>query len=249
MENRDKRSILLSFVLGDGCLHRSGPAQRNKMGYISIKHGWKQEDYVHWKASMLSKVMNKEVKVHSAKSTVKALNKTYDQFKIQIGWKRMRAWRKFCYPNEMKSFKRILPFINHEEFALAVWLMDDGSVDASKKTRVDGTNIKVCCGLNLYLGECFKEDAEYCQKWMKEKFNIDCKLKWQAYKYKGTLRYYPHLRFNVQQSIQVWNIIKDTVISIPSMRQKFSVLEARANRSDLLQPQSRKNFREDIVQA
>lgn len=236
MLNKDKRSILLSLILGDGCLHRSGPAQRNKMGYISIKHGHKQKAYVEFKANLISTILQREVKVHPAKSQVKALNKTYEQYKLQVGMTRMRSWRKFCYPNNKKSFSKILPFIRHPALALALWIMDDGT--GSTSGNKNDPNGRVCGGLTLFLGECYQEDAKFAQDWIHKNFNVIPKLRWQAVKYKGTIRYYPELKFNVQQAIAIYNAIKPVCDLVPSMYYKFRLLEERANRTDLLQPQT-----------
>jgi hypothetical protein len=233
--NRDKRSILLSLILGDGCLHLSSPSQHNKMGYISIKHGYKQKDYVEWKARMVSHVLNKEIKVHSAISKVKALDKEYDQFKIQFGQKRMRSWRKFCYPNNKKSLRKILPFIRHDIFAAAVWLMDDGTVRTAPKKD---TTERICVGMTLYLGDVFREEAEYAQKWFLDTFGVQTRLKWQKVKYKGSIREYPELIFHTQEALFIWSKIRNEVLAIPSMVHKFRAIEKRFHRIDLLQPQT-----------
>lgn len=249
MENKVKRSLLLSTILGDGCLHRSGPAQRNKMGYISIKHGHKQKDYLEWKAKLLSLVKGDVVNVRPTKSYVKALDKTYDQYVIQFGMKRMRSWRRFCYPNNIKSFEKILPFINTPKLAAALWLMDDGT--GSTGIAIKGTNIRVCTGFVLFLGTATKQDAESAQLWFKDTFNVTPRIRYQKVLYKSSERFYPELRFTVQDSITMWKNIKNIVKLIPSMSYKFKLLNDRANRNDLLQPQTlviKDLTSEDIVQ-
>lgn len=247
MKNKDKRSILLALILGDGCLHNSSPSQKNKMGYISIKHGIKQADYLNWKARLLNYATNRIVNIHNTNSYVKALDKNYPQVKVQIGMKRMRAWRKFCYPNNKKSLNRILPFIHHKELALALWFMDDGTVGTARANRKDPT--RVCSGLVLYLGDIFREDAFAAKIWFENNFDVKPKLKWQKFKYKNSTRTYPELRFTVQDALKIWYIISPIVNNIESMKYKFRLLDERSKRSDLLQPQTQGLTPcEDIVQ-
>lgn len=249
MENKIKRSVLLSTILGDGCLHRSGPAQKNKMGYISIKHGHKQKGYIEWKARLLSLIKGYTVNVRPAKSFVSTLNKTYDQYVVQFGMKRMRSWRRFCYPNNIKSFEKILPFVYTPRLAAALWLMDDGT--GSTGIAIKGTKIRVCTGFVLFLGTATERDALAAQSWFKEKFNVNPRIRSQDVKYKGSIRTYLELRFNVQDSITMWNNIKDIVVKVPSMYYKFRLLDDRSKRSDLLQPQTliiKDLMSEDIVQ-
>ena len=237
MLNKDKRSKLLSFILGDGCLHMSGPNQIPKIGYIAIKHGHKQKDYVEWKAKILSELMNKDVKVHSATSYVKTLDKSYAQYKIQIGWKRMRAWRRFCYPNNKKSIKRLLKFIHHPDLAAALWWGDDGSVSTGIVGNRKVYNPNRCCsGFVLYLGDISKDDAWAAHDWFSFNFNIKPRIRWQTVKYKGIVNYYPELRFSVLDSLKVWKRVKYYFKYIPSMMYKFRLLEELANRVDLPQP-------------
>jgi hypothetical protein len=239
MENKYKRSGLLCTILGDGCLHLAGPRQAHNYAYISIKHGWKQKDYVEYKAKLLSLLMDREVNVRGTKSYVKALDKTYDQYVISVGWKRLRAWRKFCYLNNIKRFSRILPFIKHPVLATALWFMDDGTVGTGPACRSDKTNKeRICSGFVLYLGECFKEDAYEALYWFERNFKVKPKLRWQDVKYKGTIRTYPELRFTVADSLYIWKNIRHIVMEIPSMQHKFRRLEDRYNRADLAQPQT-----------
>lgn len=238
IDNISKRSILLATVLGDGCLYNSSPSQHNLMGYITIEHGYKQKDYVEFKAELLSLITGKIIKCKSTKGYVKATDKIYDKYKLQFGWKRMRAWRNFCYPNKVKSHKKLLKFIKHPKLALALWLMDDGTVMTGRVRRNDPSSPRVASGFILYLGEIYREDAFEIQWWFEKTFKVKPKLSWQKHKYKGTIRSYPHLSFNVQDSLYLYKHIRDIVQSIPSMANKFLKLENRYNRSDLLQPQT-----------
>jgi hypothetical protein len=58
MLNKDKRSFVLSLILGDGCLHYIRSNGR-LYGGITINHGNQQADYNAWKAKLLSNIFNK----------------------------------------------------------------------------------------------------------------------------------------------------------------------------------------------
>lgn len=237
MENKDKRSLLLATILGDGCLHYNGP--KKTTAYISIKHGHMQKDYVEFKSKLLSIVTTRDVNVRGTTSYVKALDKTYAQNVISIGWKRMRAWRKFVYLQDIKRHGRILPFIKHPILASALWLMDDGTSSTGPANRSDQKNKdRVFTGFVLYLGEVFREDAYDCLHWFERTYKIKPKLRWQKVKYKGAIKTYPELRFTVADSLYIWKNIRNIVIQIPSMLKKFEKVEQRFQRTDLLQPQA-----------
>lgn len=248
--NADKRSLIFCMTLGDGSLYKSSPSQKNITGYFVCKHGWQQEDYLRWKADLAAITMGRPVNVRSATSKIKKLNKTYQQFTFMMGAKRFRAWRNFTYPNNVKSYSKLLNFIKHPKLAAALWLMDDGSLS----TGYPGSNKnvpRVCTGLVLYLGQCFREDAFSAQNWFKRNFKVNPRIRWQKVKYNGTIRQYPELRFTVQDSLVIWKNIKFIVETIPSMMNKFQKLEDRAKRNDLLQPQTlpiSESVSEDIVQ-
>lgn len=237
--NKEKKSLIFSLTLGDGALYKSSPSQRNSTGYFACKHGWKQEDYLRWKAKLAEVIMDRPVNVRKTKSKVKVLNKEYDQYVFLIGANRFRSWREYTYPNNVKSQTKLLKHIYHYQLATALWFMDDGTVSTGypnpTERRLKGK--RICSGLVLYLGQCFREDAFECQNWFRKIFNVSPRLKWQNVKYKGAIKSYPELRFTVQDALVIWNNISYIVNEIPSMRDKFQKLEERSQRSDLLQPQ------------
>lgn len=239
MLNKDKRSIILSFVLGDGCIATADNHYKGKTypsGKIVIKHGEKQKDYLLWKAEILSKVVGKEINVNSTKSFVKELNKSYDQFQLSWSYKPLRSWKKMFYINKTKRISKILKYLRHDAFAAAVWLMDDGSCTKTKKPN--GTI--VFTGLILYICDQFSEDCEEILKWWNERFKVNGKLKWQKQKYKNAIKYFPKIYFNNLDSLKIWEQIKPFVSQIPSMVDKFQAVEDRRNRRDLAQPQADK---------
>jgi hypothetical protein len=237
MTNKDKRSIILSSIIGDGNIavtNKNKKTNKHYSGMISIKHGAQQKDYLQWKAEILEKIKGVPINVLYKTSHVAALNKTYDQYGIQWVSKKFRSWHKIFYKNRIKDIPKILKFVRHPYFAAAVWLMDDGSCTRNKKKN--GT--EVFTGLILYICD---QPIENCYKildWWKANFNITPKLKWQKQYYKGVMKEFPKLYFSNIDSLVIWNYIRPYVVQIPSMEHKFRFIEIRSKRMDLIQPQA-----------
>jgi LAGLIDADG DNA endonuclease family len=225
MLNKEKRSTLLSFLLGDGHL----ASKRNKInkhgsriyyGEFSINHSDKQKDYLEWKRDIFSKVMGKPINIRKIHQDNKVWDFKSIQHSFTIASKKFRAWRKFCYPNNKKDSSRILKFILDKNFALAVWLMDDGNCQAtSAKFYEKFTAIRLhTCSENY-------EGHVKIAEWFKINYGVEAKIRIQ-HKKKLNKQYY-YLVFNVHDSLVLWPHVRDLILSIPSMKYKFRTLEHR----------------------
>jgi len=202
MINKDKRSLILLLALGDGCLHYI--KRQNKVyGGITIDHGIMQADYQSWKAKLLSYVANRNVSVRTGHKG--------NSVQVSLSLKRIRAWKRFCYFNDKKSIPRILKFVQHPELAMAVMLMDDGYVE----TNGDRKGAK----FRLFLCDQTQEELNFIINWFKEHFNVTPVIKYQNDSKKQ--KSYPYLKFNSEDSLTLWGIIKDFALSFKSMRHKF----------------------------
>lgn len=203
--------MVLSLVLGDGCLHYI--KNNGKLfGGLTIDHGIQQADYQSWKASLLSTIFNKPVKMrngHKGKSV-----------QISLCMKRFKAWRKFCYPNNKKDISKILPFINNPGFALAVWLSDDGYVETSKNIKAPNS---ISSRLRLFTCDQDINTQKLVIKWFKDHFNVDVKIKYLKSKQQN--KSYPYLKFTQEDSLKLWEIIREFILQFKSMRHKFRHIE------------------------
>lgn len=207
MLNKDKRSLLLSLALGDGCLHYIRNAGK-LYGGLTIDHGIAQSDYQSWKAKLLSSIFEKEVKMrtgHKGKSV-----------QVSVCLKRIRAWRKFTYPNNKKSIPKILNFVRHPEFALSVWLMDDGYVEPGMYNK-KLTSIT----LRLFVCDQNEQELKLIQEWLKTNFDIESRVLYQNSKGKK----YPFIKINQSDSLKVWGKIRDFALQFKSMKHKFRYIE------------------------
>ena len=216
MLNKDKRSITLSFLLGDGCMHYTSAKNKKgqpSSGCITIAHGNAQADYNAWKAKMLGFIYNRDIKI-------RPFNKgTATQISICV--KRFKAWRKFCYPNGKKDLPTVLKFIRHPEFALAIWLMDDGYVEPSLDKRYPGK----CYGAVFRIFTCDQTPEQHAKmiEWFQKTFQVTPKV---AYSKKDDI-YYPFLKFNTPDSLKLWGFIREHVLQHKSMKHKFRYMEYR----------------------
>lgn len=215
MLNKDKRSLILSMVLGDGCLHYLHKNNKGTYGSLTIDHGIQQADYVAWKANIISNIIGRDIKVrpgHNGKSV-----------QISVSWNRLKAWRKFCYPNGKKDLTKILPFINHPEFAVAIWLMDDGYVEPSISKLATGEKKNYGARFRIFTESQPIADQQYFVNWFITHLNVTPMIK--TYNCKKTKSKKPFLKFTQEDSLKIWSIIREQVLSLKSMQYKFRYIE------------------------
>lgn len=238
--NKDIRSIMVSLLLGDGCLYRSG--KKNSV-YFQIIHGDSQADYISWKRDLINlTVPDCRVKIKS--SIVYTNNKPFVRHKIALSRTRFRAWKKFFYPGGKKDISKMLRFIRHPELALAIWLMDDGTVNYTK-------NKNNAC-LRLHTDSEKIESVQKCIDYLNTTFNFNLKLYMRKHGAKNNFKQYPIIRFNTQDSLTAWKIIREFVLKFKSMQHKFRHLELKYQKS-ILQRVPDRRFKsaksDDIVQS
>lgn len=217
MLRKDKRSMLLSLVIGDGCLHYVGKTK--KYGSITIGHSIHQADYVAWKAKLVGSIIGRNINIRTSNNN-RGFSKDSTLVQFSAVWRRFKAWRKFTYPNGKKVKSRILRFITNPDFLMAVWLMDDGYVEG----KIDPKYNK-CYNANLRIFIC-DESLESCikiQEWIKDTYGFETKLKYQK---KGD-KSYPFLKINSKDSLILWKNIREFVLQFKSMQHKFRFLEMR----------------------
>lgn len=234
MLNRDKRSFVLSLVLGDGCLHYI--KNHGKLyGGLTIDHGLDQADYQSWKAKLLSDIFKRDVKMrngHKGKSV-----------QVSVCQKRLRAWRKFCYPNNRKSIPKILKFITNTYFAIAIWLMDDGYVEPSFSKLKNGDKKNYGARFRIFTNSQTLEEVEEIKKWFNS-FGLEPKIKLHTDNNKQV----PIIKFTQKDSLIIWSKIRGFVLTFKSMQYKFRYIED-IYKLKLSQAQGSENITNDIVDA
>jgi hypothetical protein len=236
MTRKDKRSLLLSLVIGDGCLHyiRSG---KKKYGAITIAHSTAQADYIAWKAGLIGSILGRQVNLRKTPNQQGYKNAS-ELIQISTSWIRFKAWRKFVYPNGKKDKSRILRFITNPDFLIAVWLMDDGYVEG----KIDKKYQK-CYNANLRIFICDQspESCEKIKRWIEDQYGFEIKLKFTTKDGKK----YPFLKLGTAGSEKIWKQIREFVLQFKSMQHKFRFLEMRYQHKLLIAHHTRKS--DDIV--
>ncbi len=211
MLNKDKRSLCLALCLGDGCFHYFKRSS-GVYGGLTIDHGIEQADYQKWKAELLGTIFDREVRVrtgHKGKSV--QINVCNNVFK---------AYRRFIYKDNKKRISRILPFIRHPELALAIWLMDDGYVEAGGKKN----GKRFTAGLRIFTCDQEPEEQEIIMQWLKANFNCDSWVRYQTCNKKN--KKYPFIKINSKGAFIIWEKIRSFVLQFKSMQYKFRCIES-----------------------
>ncbi len=219
MLNKDKRSIILMMLLGDGNLHV------DKRGYprFSLDHGLTQSDYIAWKAQLMGIACERQINLrqgHKGKS-----------IQFQVSMKRFVAWYKFTYPNRKKDLAKIIKFIRQPELALAIWLMDDGYVEPSQDKRYPDKLYGAI--FRIFTCDQSMQTQEVLIQWFKDTFDVTPRILYQK---KKDVKY-PFLKFNQVDSLKLWKIIREHVLQFKSMQHKFRHIE-QIYQLRCLQPQS-----------
>lgn len=213
MKRKDKRDLVLSLCLGDGCLAYTS----NRISAtITLGHGLEQKDYLEFKANFLTQAFEKKV-------NVRQMNKN-TAVQAALCKKRFKAWRKFIYVNGKKDISRILPFIINNTRALSFWLMDDGYVESSKSKEKNGIKLLYGASLRLFTCDQSLETHDKIIEWFFIKFDVIPKIRysWNNKQQKN----YPFLKFKSEDSLKIWSQIRDFVLLTDSMKHKFRNMEA-----------------------
>ena len=118
--NERQRNLVLGSLLGDGYL-----AETTRGYAFRVNHGPSQKDYVDWKFKILRNIVNSPPKF--------AKNCYYFRTVSHVFFDRLREQ---FYSGNKKVVPRKLIEKQLNPFALAVWVMDDGSKDG-KQLRIN----------------------------------------------------------------------------------------------------------------
>lgn len=209
--NKDSRNLLIAMLLGDGTICKSKYSNSMK-----IHQGRKQKEYTEWKIKQLCEagIPNSGLLEYNTKS-----NFTHGEY-----WKNYVCWinsnpfinvlRRVIYKPVGKIFSRKL--LNRVDArGLAIWYMDDGSLNFKKHTRLDGT--KKVHGLFLRISTCLpKQYAQVYIDWLKEEWGVEFYLY-----HEGKKKDSYSLCCGTNEAIKFINIVKPYVSQVESMKYKI----------------------------
>lgn len=161
---KEEKATIRGVAIGDSYIEKQKNYYR-----IHIIHSAKQYEYIKFKANYLSKACNKEIKITEFD------NNGYPGVRMTVS----NGYFKFVYswlykPNKKLTLKYLRKVNN---FGVAFWYMDDGSLYAKKR------NGKIH-SYELVISTCCTEsEAKDCIFFFKERFDVNFTLKLNKGKY------------------------------------------------------------------
>jgi hypothetical protein len=203
------KNVLLGTLLGDSCV-RYRENKGNFYGEFSITHCYQQKDYIDHIASLIRKEYNEHVSVYDRKSRSVLELANYN--------KRWVEWRDKYYPNNKKDPIAILNDVTDPIEALSYWLMDDGCIHYSTKNK-DNLSPR------LLIATCSETEETHIKmiEWFQKNFNVSPYITKQRNKKRN--KEWLLLKFTVGDSCKIWQKVRHKIISIPSMKYKFRIVE------------------------
>lgn len=210
--NKESRNLLIAMLLGDGSLCK----QKTGSVFMKLHQGRFQKEYTEWKSRQLdlAGIPNSGVCEYFMKTNFTHGEKWANYVCRIYTNPFLNVLRRVIYKPEGKVFSRKL--LNRlDARGLAIWYMDDGSLNFKKHKRVDGT-YKIH-GLFLRISTCLpKEILQTYIDYFKEVWDI------HFYMYhEGSKKDSYSLNCGTNEAIKFINIVKPYVSQITSMRYKI----------------------------
>jgi ubiquinol-cytochrome c reductase cytochrome b subunit len=181
-----QKQFVVGHLLGDGCLYKD---RKNSLYKLSISQKKAHSQYFHWKREILNPFVNSwRENVDKRKNSI-MLNAT------TICHPEFQVFTNFFYT---ENRTKIVPKNLEEYFtplALAVWIMDDGSLNQKVNMRISTMSFNY-------------NDHVVLQNYLKNVFGLDCKI--MNYKYKN--KQYYQITFNKENTQKLSNIIRPYIV-------------------------------------
>lgn len=191
-----QREFLLGTLLGDGHISIT---KSHELARFSISHNNKQIEYIKWKANILHNI-ERGIKNYTVVN--KGNNKKYKICNLSTtATDDLLDLHRLFYNDKIKVIRDELIEQITSPFSLAIWIMDDGTLDKRSK------RINIC-------SDSFTHKEHILLKRMfLDNFNLNVKIVKYGNKYR--------LHFTVVETRKLVNIIKPFIIE--SMLYKVSV--------------------------
>lgn len=194
--NRNSRNALLSVILGDGYLGKTGNG--------GILHCAAQHDYLIWKVAYLRKfnISCGDIKFKN--------NVGFPAYYIYINTTKWgKLLRRILYKDGFKNIYNRKLLNRLDPIHLAIWYMDDGGLSQKKR------NGKVCSNDLMINTHTTKENNQIIINYFKEVWNIN----FTQVKNRG----YYRLRCGTKEARKFLEITREYVCQIPSMAHKINI--------------------------
>ena len=200
--DKRKKSILIALAIGDGSLYEKHKEMKKRVVSLEIQHGYKQKEYIEWKADLCRKATGTLCKINVKEFKGKTINgvtlsDTYG-YRFSSVSRYYKVLRKWIYPNNKKKLSiKYLKYL--DAMGIAIWYMDDGSTYIDKRPfkKFQGS-----CEFSLHSTE---EEAKEVITYFKEYWGLD---------------FYLHKRKESQYNVRCYN---DTAIKFMDLIRPYVV--------------------------
>lgn len=187
-----QKEIVFGTVLGDGCIANHGRLARLMLGQCE-----KQKDFLHWKAHELG-ITKIQVRENKRKDSIMYYCNSYTHMEYKNIRKKFYINNKKIVPRDISNY--ITPL------ALAVWIMDDGSLCSPFNIRISTDSFSY-------------QDHLVLKDMFKIKFDLNVKI--CEYTRRNSKYYY--LSFNKKNTLKLEEIVKPYILDcmkykLPSSR-------------------------------
>lgn len=164
--NEKQRETLIGSLLGDGCLIANswGKNYRLKMEQCD-----NQKKYLFWKYEIFKNFTLQPPKYQATTNSWSFRTISHPEF---------TAFRDLFYPKGKKSIPNDFEKILTSQLSLAIWFMDDGSLNTRKDsfilntqsfTKDDNEKLKECLALNFSIQTTLNRDKSYWRLYVSKK--------------------------------------------------------------------------------
>jgi hypothetical protein len=199
--NKENLNFLLSCLIGDGCLTRTGR--------FVVAHGLQQQDYCEWKAKRFSDILNQEIKALPTRQCTQ----------LQFQRKTLKTSYLRYYIDSKKRIDCILKDISNPLEAIAIWVCDDGNVNPSiNKTynKCYSASIQIFTFTDL-------EETVQIVRWFEKHVGLKPNMMFMD-RSKNNRKSAYKIKFSAADSRKLFEMIKNYIPNIPSMQYKFRYL-------------------------
>lgn len=185
-----QRAIVIGLIIGDGCLQKTGKSNAR----LRLEHGFKQKEYLFWKAEQLQTLFQGKPKFLERKHPLTGRIYKYWRYQSNSGSYLGKLRKKF-YSKNRKIIPLGLAKLLKSPISLAVWYMDDGYYYSRDRCSY------------IYLGRINKEEAKIAAETLR--LNFDLLVRILDKKKKGFVLYFPP-----EEVLKLKKIIKDYTLPI-----------------------------------
>ena len=164
-----QQAIIVGSILGDGGIYFANKSPR---AYYTVKQALRYSEYVEWLFGQLKNICPSEIKQRKDNG---------QKYFYTSPNKDLNIFQELFYRNKVKMVPKNIKEILKSPLSLAVWFMDDGTLDYRPKDH---------CAFHLCTNCFSKEDTQRLIETLKDNFDIESSLHYTLCRGKRHARIY-----------------------------------------------------------